>query len=76
MTRLETYKTISKKVDIFIRIFDYCKRKSNKPLAEFYLSEITRKIDQYYLFEKITVDARNYFINRISDNIKWFNNIK
>lgn len=33
MARLVTYKMLSKKVDIVIRIIDDCKRK-NKPLAK------------------------------------------
>lgn len=73
MAHLVTYKMLSKKVDIVIRIIDDCKRK-NKPLAEFYILEIISKIDQYYRFERITIDARNYFTKRLA--IIWNDSLK
>ena len=73
MTRLETYKILSKKVDCHIRIIEYCKTKENKKLAVYYYERIKDQIENYYRFEKITNDANNYFMNRLIKNIEWFN---
>ena len=76
MTRFELYKLISRTVEYHIKIINDLKIKNNKSLAKHFYTVIISLVNNYYHFTRLTVDAKNYFINRITSNSDWIFNKK
>ena len=58
MTRIETYKDISRKVDYHLKIIEYAKIKNNKPLAKHFYTVIIGLVNNYYNFTQLTIVAK------------------
>ena len=71
MSLIEMYKNLSRTVDYHLNIIDYLKIKNNKPLAKHFYTVIISLVNNYYHFTQLTVDAKNYFIKRITSNSEW-----
>lgn len=71
MGRLETYKTISKKVNRYIKMIDYCATLHQNLNAEWYYVRIMDILTNYYKYGKISFQAKALFINRIIYNTNW-----
>ncbi len=71
MTRIELYKEISRTVDYHLKIINYLKIKNNKPVAKHFYTSIVSLVINYERFNRLTSDAKNYFMNRIKNNTEW-----
>ena len=68
MTRLETYKMLSKKVNRYVKMINHCATLKEYENAEWYYVRIMNLLEQYYKYEKISFQAKELFINRIIYN--------
>lgn len=62
MTRIETYKHLSLSVDYHLKIIDYAKIKNNKLLAKNFYTGIIRLVENYYLFNRISYNAKTILL--------------
>lgn len=71
MTRIEIYKEMSRTVDFHLKIINFLKIQNNKTVAMQFYTAIINLVNNYYRFNRLTFDAKNYFINRIANNTEW-----
>ena len=71
MPLIEMYKNLSRTVDYHIKIINALKIKNNKTLAKHFYTVIISLVNNYYHFTRLTVYAKNYFVNRITSNSDW-----
>ena len=74
MSRLETYKVLSKKVNRFIEMIQECIIFNKIDIALWNRDVICYAIDDYYRLGKISFVAKKYFENRVADNFKRISN--
>lgn len=68
MTRLESYKMLSKKVNRYVKMINHCAILNEYENAKCYYVRIMHLLEQYYKYEKISFQAKEFFINRIIYN--------
>lgn len=73
MTRLDTYKMLSKKVNRYVKMINHSATLNNYENAQWYYVRIMNLLEQYYKYEKISFQAKVFFINRIIYNTNFQN---